>query len=500
MSKATSPAANLLRASRVFSIPPPIARELPELQSTGASWSESSTTPYPTHAALATTPSSLGRGDWGLKRPLPLKSTARATTTPTFRIKAIDNFEQITDFESAADHVLTLKKWQEFNIPLSQEAKRKSAVGSPSMFSSAVSHRSVFEEDTDQTQAKPGNQRWKFNTPWLANMNDGDFSKYLDKVASKKKGQFRAALTDALKRRKAVDMKRMATEEGKVADQATLEAITITEEEYHTHIRSLRSDPKRLDLVLREFLDIPTELSPSSTSSIASAYFVSGPPLTHPSAGLSYLRSNATLPNHPLLGPQASLSSPVESRVITTLMRANGSNSTARFGVGGVVAESQTALRPNHKGRNWAQNNLPNGVAMFNPTIKGGAKMWVHPKRATIDSKGRVQLEIEKAEDSTIGIADGSYLVEQEDTGPVPAVEPAFTSPGTSRWPSMPSMGARGSSLGGRGAGGYGIAREVMGRKPASQVQQVPDKELQAAYDDLKTLVGKKEAAQSGSV
>ena len=120
MSKSVnSPTARLLQSSRLFSLPRPLPH--PGQQRTSAisvyRESDTATLPYPTRQAVTTIPSSLSRGDWGLKRGLPSKAT-RNTGTPHIRIQANDTRYQITDFTSAADHTQTRAKWQEMGIPV----------------------------------------------------------------------------------------------------------------------------------------------------------------------------------------------------------------------------------------------------------------------------------------------------------------------------------------------------------------------------------------------
>lgn len=115
-----SPTANLLRNSRLFSLPNPLPRP-PVSETSGAGISRASDTatlPYPTHQAIATTKSSLARGDWGLKRPLPSRSFLVQVSDPVLRIKQLDTIEHVTDFDSAADHVRTRQKWEEMGVPM----------------------------------------------------------------------------------------------------------------------------------------------------------------------------------------------------------------------------------------------------------------------------------------------------------------------------------------------------------------------------------------------
>ncbi|KAI8938518.1 hypothetical protein NX059_004404 [Plenodomus lindquistii] len=115
-----SPTANLLRNSRLFSLPNPLPKP-PVGESLGSGVtkaSDSATLPYPTHQAIATTKSSLARGDWGLKRPLPQRSHLVQVSDPVLRITQLDTIEHITDFDSAADHVRTRQKWEAMGVPM----------------------------------------------------------------------------------------------------------------------------------------------------------------------------------------------------------------------------------------------------------------------------------------------------------------------------------------------------------------------------------------------
>ncbi|KAG9192560.1 hypothetical protein G6011_11294 [Alternaria panax] len=115
-----SPTANLLRNSRLFSLPNPLPRP-PVSETYGAGISKASDTatlPYPTHQAIATTKSSLARGDWGLKRPIPSRSHIVQVSDPVLRITQLDTIEHVTDFDSAADHVRTRQKWEEMGMPM----------------------------------------------------------------------------------------------------------------------------------------------------------------------------------------------------------------------------------------------------------------------------------------------------------------------------------------------------------------------------------------------
>jgi hypothetical protein len=113
-----SPAANLLRNSKLFALPTaiPLPTTKPTVDAVFAS--DTATTPHPRTAAIFTDSSSLKQGDWGLKRPLPGKAFHK-TSTPVIRLRSdVDTQEHIADFDSAADHVATLQKWQNYPVVL----------------------------------------------------------------------------------------------------------------------------------------------------------------------------------------------------------------------------------------------------------------------------------------------------------------------------------------------------------------------------------------------
>jgi hypothetical protein len=108
-----SPAANLLRNSKLFALPAAVPLPPARPSSEPFASSDTATTIYPTKAAIYTSSPALANGDWGLKRSLPSKAFSR-TKTPTIRLRRdIDTQEHIADFDSAGDHVLTLQKWEE---------------------------------------------------------------------------------------------------------------------------------------------------------------------------------------------------------------------------------------------------------------------------------------------------------------------------------------------------------------------------------------------------
>ena len=232
----SSPTAHLLRTSRLFSLPQPLPQTFQNLNVTNKFDSDTATVPYPRQAAIETTQSSLSFGDWGLKRALPLKSTTK-TSTPLIRIGAVDSIYHITDFESAADHTLTLRKWQEIGMPMSAPSASPRRATAPH----SISHRSVFEsniDNSDKLSAESGAKRWKFQGPWLAGQTEGDFQQYIQKV-SKRKLEFKDFVRKHLLERNRASQRRLSIEEGREIEH---DQVVVSDKELEAYIRYLRLD------------------------------------------------------------------------------------------------------------------------------------------------------------------------------------------------------------------------------------------------------------------
>ena len=170
--------------------------------------------------------------------------------------------------------------------------------------------------------------------------------------------------------------------------------ISVTDDEIAEYMRYLRATPSSFGPLIAEFLDLSE--GPQSTASTASslenftygrttvaaeAYKETGPPKTHPSAGISYYRSGAHVFNHPVFGPQQS-NPPVVARVLRpSIRKKTGDLGIAGFVVGG--SSSSSLLAPD--------------IKAWQPT-PGGPTMVVRPTTAVIGSDGRVILSAEKAQ------------------------------------------------------------------------------------------------------
>ena len=439
--KRMSPTASLLRTSRLFSLPPPLPKPASDFTATANFDSDTATSPYPTQVTIETTASSLGRGDWGLKRPLPRQSTYEKTTTPMLRIHNIDSIDHITDFDSAADHGLTLRKWQEMNLPVSLALSRTRA-------SHTEPPISAFEPDIDNTEGNGRGTtqgRWKYKGPWLAGKSEGDFKEYTQKKVKPRKFEFRQFLKQRLAEKKTEERREAAIDGGEDIQPGL---VNVSGDDLEKYIKELRRDEKKLNALVEQFLDLPRA---ANTSGTTTAYNERGPPTTHPSAGLSYLRTKSHIHNHPVLGPMA-VEPPVQGRILLPQRKGGrGARNEALIGVGGIAADDSKV--PFHK------SGQQPGVTAFDPDIPGGAKLWVHPYTSSIDSQGRIELRWkDRADEHTMAIYQGQISQKPLPTAPLPAS-------GTSRRIPELSSSSRASTNRGTGYGLEGMARADGGIK-----------------------------------
>ncbi|KJZ72993.1 hypothetical protein HIM_07565 [Hirsutella minnesotensis 3608] len=403
-SRAVSPGGALLRTSRMFSIP----KTLREPQSTnhliGEHKSETSTRAYPQHQAITSPYSSREKGDWGLKRPFPLKTTL-TTSTPLIRVKEIDSVESVTDFASAADHGVSLEKFREMRVAMS--VPRDPERGGTQLWTS-----SVFEEDMDFTDVagqdrnpSTNRRRWKFKGPWLARMPKGEFDKYLEKKVRPRRAQFRDLLRKKLAEQLTISANTAAMENGR-EPPPPIEPEKVSKEQFAEYVRSLRDNRIGLYDIISQFLDMAplglpygqlidaVVMKPRDLERpLVSPYEKTGPPPSHPSAGISYLRTNSYMDNHPVYGPQA-LRAPVEARVISPRSGPAG----AKLGVGGFV--TNTPVGDNEfnlkygKQRTETGKDMLTGISYLDTTTLGGAKAHVEAKTANVDPSGNVVLQL----------------------------------------------------------------------------------------------------------
>ncbi|RMZ79285.1 hypothetical protein DV737_g3505, partial [Chaetothyriales sp. CBS 132003] len=302
-----SPAASLLRGSKLFALPAaiPLPPSKPSAEPTAAS--DTATTIYPTRAALVTPRTSLLRGDWGLKRALPLRSTTD-TSTPSIRLPTdIDSEGHVTDFESAADHVQTVAKWQEVHFQVKNQpswvADRRMSSrldgGGPSVFHAGLDNTTVksegalqraqsaearetaiegpehlreafnqFRSDREahalgaaqplppppkpQPPKKVDAKRWRYAGPWLAGLSELEFEAYLRQLDKQKIAVFEDHLKAKIRVRK-------ERESAGKADNGTvaLPQIEVTEQDLKDEMRTLRHSPSTFGPEIADFLDLP---------------------------------------------------------------------------------------------------------------------------------------------------------------------------------------------------------------------------------------------------
>ncbi|KAK5661261.1 hypothetical protein OQA88_11155 [Cercophora sp. LCS_1] len=402
-SRGVSPGGALLRSSRMFSLPPAIPPPSDDLSNF---FSASATTAYPTHQVLTTTNAMRRRGDWGLKRALPLKKTTKSTHAMV-RVIEMDSMEGITDYWAASDHGITLRKFQELNLPVT--IPRPGRLNRPDINLPA---KSSFEEDTDFTAVNPvdraalRDKRWKFTGPWLAGMAHGEFVRWLEKTVRPKRPEFR----EFLKQKLVEDAHKIAAQEAQdkgEPEPVMADAASVSEEQVINYIRKLRDNKGALYDMVGQFLDLAPVQPPTTNPSLGiptplatpSAYAERGPPVTHPSAGLSYLRTSSFMENHPFYGPQKS-HKPVETRVVRP--RRQNMFLDAKFGVAGFITD-----RPDG---DTLSNRRDKGSAYFSkidPELKGGAKGWMQAVSASVNPRGCVEIVLDDADHE-------AYLVAQE--------------------------------------------------------------------------------------
>ena len=273
--------------------------------------------------------------------------------------------------------------------------------------------KSVFESHLDNTESGGSDRakgRWKFKGPWLAGKTEGEFQEYLEKKVKRRKLHFRQWLGARLAQAKSSNQRREATARGEDVNDAE---VPVSEEEIETFIMRLRNDEQAMHKLVEEFLDLPTELEGPGIGQNFSTYEKEGPPTTHPSAGLSYLRTASHTVNHPMYGPQE-YKTPVEGRVIASQFVRGSRQARALIGVAGVVAKDLhlTFWKESKPG----PNSKP-GIDRFDPDIPGGAKLWVTPTRASVSSQGRIDMFVDRANKHALNVLEGT----EEEEAKLPA-------------------------------------------------------------------------------
>ena len=264
-------------------------------------------------------------------------------------------------------------------VVLAGGRRKASGPGSP---------KSVFESQSDNTKSR-GQQRWKFRGPWLAGKTEGEFQDYMEKIIKGKKLDFRKFLAERLTLVKAGALRRQATDSGDTVGGVRPDEVEVSEKELETYIRRLRNEEVTMHRLVEEYLDLPKVMEDEEVPD--QSYGKHGPPMTHPSAGLSYLRTASHIVNHSMYGPQE-FKPPLQGRVIAPKFVRGSRQDRALIGVAGVVARDNRMTMF----KDARRENTP-GVDRFEPDVSGGAKLWVTPSKATVNSRGRIDMVVDRA-------------------------------------------------------------------------------------------------------
>lgn len=395
-----APGLSLLRSSRMFSLPT-CAIKSPSAET----YFETTTQPHPSYQSVTTFEKSRQRGDWGLKRPLPKKTTTKSRQ-PYLRIKKIDTIESITEFSSATDHTISVRKWAEMAIPLKVPPPENQSVANKIA-------PSVFEDDSDATvlstrrlrSFKPENARWRFRGPYLNSMSEGRFQQWLDAHVVPRRAKFRHFIKEDLARQRTLDQRIARQSAGNYRDDdAPVDPSSISSAELFAYMRDLRENRHRLYDLVTKFFDLPPVPPPPTASASSSStprylaqfkvgeptsitspnpYSRYGPPRTHPSAGMYYTRSNNYTPNHPFYGPQSGLPPVLANAIHAKHPYFQG----AVLGVGGFAVEIFYENVYKHSSN---ANKETRKLNMVDPDATELPKYWVVPLSAHVTQGGRL--------------------------------------------------------------------------------------------------------------
>jgi hypothetical protein len=327
-------------------------------------------------------------------------------------VLAQDNTEHITAFHSAADHTQTAAKWKEMGIAIGMK-------NSLDEFASAYdAHVDVIDGAKPETQDK----RWKRQGPELTSMYKGDFDFYVQKQVLPRKQEFQEFLRKRLLQQRLRDEEsraRAAGETVQVTPEREEELRQDIVENFENELKQLRRDysmskqGSELAMAMVEFLDLKLgDPSDSEKKTFAGnvakslgAEAASTMPTTHPAAGLSYLRTNDYMPNHPLYGPQTHRE-PVLARVLLPVHRTGARPGLSRMGgvtlgVGGIVAVD-TNVNTMEKGADLDEGDrayMQTAVmaSKIKPDVVGGNKYFVSAQTAIIHPEGHIVMRVEQA-------------------------------------------------------------------------------------------------------
>ncbi|KAK6509919.1 hypothetical protein TWF481_004641 [Arthrobotrys musiformis] len=364
-SKSLGPTANLIRNSRLMAMPAPLTHTLSDSQLFRA--------PYPTHQAITTPESSRSRGDWGLKRSIP-----RKVESTYIKYNDIDTIEHMTKIESAHDTVMTLKKWQEMDIPLQLRDQRARS------FTSAF----YFENTPPPPQDQPDSAQpiWGYRKKFVQHMTPGQLKNFVNKKLVPRRKEFEAFAdiwfnpptlpsdlsgpSSALPQTDSTtepspspSLAAAASPPSETSKLTTLPNFSI--EPPSPALKTARFDSTKAYNVVREFLQIPLREVPMTI---------------HPSAGMHYILDTSYLENHPEYGPnrnkdiQARLIHKLDSRTIDTYRK------RTFYVIGGIVQYAQHESSSTSEQTSYSISQV----------------VRVTPVAAELDHQGRISIELDR--------------------------------------------------------------------------------------------------------
>lgn len=331
-------------------------------------------------------------------------------------------------------------------MPVTQ---RGSFTGHHNLNTRQTAPTSVFEETYDNTERQPiasNAQRWKFKGPWLAGKTQGEFDQYLEKNVRKRKAEFRDFIRARLKRERTFERRREAQESGEDFGGQ----VEVSDRDIDMYMKQLRRNEVELQMLIEEFLDLPiAEAAHSAEGTFATMMNSNtGPPTTHLSAGLSYLRTNSHMTNHPVLGPMEE-DPPIQARILRPQQMGVVKHFTALLGIGGVAAEDST-IATFAKESKGGRPDVP-GIKTFEPDIEGGPKIWVRPDRASIDVHGKPKMHVLRVDPTEVTIYEG--VVDEAGVG---NGKPAYRSSNFHRMPKLDNLRKVDSGI----SSNYGLGRD----------------------------------------
>lgn len=331
-------------------------------------------------------------------------------------------------------------KFHELGLPLTVAGDEHSGANRQQV-------KSAFEPDGDHTDVGPRSAagagqrrtRWKFGGPWLAGLTQGEFLAYMGGTLRGRKQEFLDFVREKeMERVRAVEDIKAKSVAGHGQRLNVKEGLT--DDEFDEHLRRLRADfdvKSDLASLLSEFLDLPGV--PSADEHVADGgkkINARGPPATHPSAGLSYLRTDAVLTNHPILGPLAR-PPPQQARVLAEHRKFGGPNRQGHLGIAGFVAPDAVRIRVPVEAKRDIEPGTKNDAFITKETsaqtmgiaTEGGNRVWAEPTQAQVDERGQVQLTLGSTDHEQVaGHHDGGELmngVALSERGGFKTVEPA---------------------------------------------------------------------------